>query len=251
MSTDSNLRIATLFIAAATAAAGSAYAQTSSSVSSTTAHEGATSLNVQSREKEAEAAQSQVDQAAQVVNEMKANPGIARLLEQAHGVLIVPHYAKGAFIVGGEGGAGVALLKNHGAGMEWTPPAFFHIGGINIGAEAGGESGSIAMLLMNEKAADMLMSEKNKFSFNADAGLTVANWSADAQGSAGDGDVILWSDTKGAFVGAAIGVKDIRRDEDANKAYYGRTVEPHAILTGQVTAAHADTLRDALAKATG
>jgi lipid-binding SYLF domain-containing protein len=261
MTTKTNLRLATLVVAMAVATGG-AYAQSrststtssrdgSATTTTTTTQHDTTSHNAKRHANEAADAQEQVDRATQVVNEMRGDPGVAKLLDQARGVLIVPKYAKGAFIVGGEGGAAVALLKNHGAGKEWSAPAFYHVGGASIGAAAGGQSGSIAMLLMTEKATEMLVNHKNKFSFNGDAGLTVVNWSANAQASSG-GDVIVWSDVKGAFAGASVGVKDVKRDEDANQAFYGRnTVEPSDILTGKVTTARADTLRNALGRATG
>ena len=253
MTTHTKLRVTTLFAAMALAAGG-AYAQSASRASSTTpsaSHETESGPGAKRRTNEAAEAQEQVDSATQVVSEMKRDPEIAKLLDQARGVLIVPRYSKGAFIVGGEGGGAVALLRNKSASKEWSAPAFYHIGGISIGAEAGGKSGAIAMLLMSDKATESLMSQKNKFSFGANAGLTVVNWGANAQGSTGNSDVIVWSDTKGAFGGVGVGVKDMKRDANANEAYYGRAVEPHDILTGQVTTARADTLRNALGRTTG
>lgn len=259
MTTNTKLRLTTLFVAMAVASGG-AYAQ-SRTTSTSTSRDGSTttttttthdtvSHSAKRHGDDAADAQRHVDEATQVVNEMRGDPGLAKLLDQARGVLIVPKYSKGAFIVGGEGGAAVALLKNRGAGKEWTAPAFYHVGGASIGAAAGGQSGSMAMLLMTEKATDMLVNHKNKFSLNGDAGITVVNWSADATASTG-GDVIVWSDLKGAFAGASVGVKDVKRDEDENQAFYGRAVEPSDILTGKVTTARAEPLRNALGKATG
>jgi lipid-binding SYLF domain-containing protein len=83
------------------------------------------------------------------------------------------------------------------------------------GAQAGGAGGSFAMLLMNERATDAFRN-KNAFALNADAGLTIVDYSADTQASAGRGDAIIWSDTVGLFAGASIGVSGIVRDEDEN-----------------------------------
>lgn len=189
-------------------------------------------------------AQKQVQEATRVVGQMKRDPQVAQLLQKAHGVFIVPDYGKAAIGIGGRGGGGVALVKRNG---KWSNPAFFNIGGVSIGAQAGVAAGSIAMLLMSDKAVSMFENQANNFSLNANAGLTIVNYSADAQGNYGKGDVILWSDTEGAFAGASIGVSDINRDEDENHAYYGKKASAKEILTGRVGEMRAQNLRDALA----
>ncbi len=192
-------------------------------------------------------AQKQVMDAVKVVNDMKRDPDAMKLLEQARGVFIIPDYGKAAAIVGGSGGEGVVLMRQErGLSGEWSPPAFFNIGGVSLGAEVGVEAGSIVMLLMSDKTTEMFMNQDNNFSLDANAGITIVNYSAKGQASAGKGDVVLWSDTKGAFVGAGIGVSDINRDEDENAAYYGKSVTAQEILSGNVETAKAKTLQDAL-----
>lgn len=188
-------------------------------------------------------AEKQVNEATQVVMQMKRDHNVAQLLGRAHGVFVIPDYAKAAAVVGGRGGGGVVLAKEDG---KWSNPAFFNIGGVSVGAQAGVAAGSIAFLLMSDKAVNMFQNQANNFSLNANAGLTIVNYSATAQGSYGKGDVIVWSDTEGAFAGASIGVSDINRDEDENHAYYGQQVSAKQILTGKVSQMRAQNLKDAL-----
>jgi lipid-binding SYLF domain-containing protein len=170
-----------------------------------------------------------------------------RLLDQAHGVFIIPDYAQAGAIVGGEGGEGVVLLRQDDqAGGQWTAPAFFNFGGATFGAEVGVEAGSIAMLLMSDRAVEAFKTEDNNFSLDASAGLTIVDFSAKAEVSAGKGDVVVWSDTEGAFVGAAIGVSDINRDDDEIEAYYGPGADAEQVLSGSVSRDRAASLRDAL-----
>jgi lipid-binding SYLF domain-containing protein len=103
----------------------------------------------------------------------------------------------------------------------------------------------MAMLLMNDKAVNQFMNDNN-FSLTAGAGLTVVNYTGKAMLQAGNGDVIVWVDTKGAFANATIGVTDIRRDESDTKAFYKRTATVKEILNGAVTSTQADTLKQAL-----
>lgn len=189
----------------------------------------------------------QVDEARQVVQQMKNDSGVRDLLQEAHGVFIVPDYAKAAAVVGGQGGEGIVLLRENGqADGEWTAPAFYDFGGASVGAEVGVKAGSVAMLLMSDKAADMFRNQENNWSLNAEAGLTIVDWSAVAEGSAGKGDVVVWSDTEGAFAGVDIGISDISRDEEETAAYYQKDVDVQEVLTGQVTTERAEELRAAL-----
>ncbi|MGE5622594.1 MAG: lipid-binding SYLF domain-containing protein [Bacillota bacterium] len=185
-----------------------------------------------------------VNDAANVVKRMENEPGMNKLLQQAKGVFIVPEYGRAALGVGGAGGAGVLLAKNNGT---WSEPAFYNIGSISVGAQAGAEGGPIAMVLMNEKAVNSFK-QKNNFALSADAGLTVVDWSKVAQGEAGTGDIVAWSGTKGLFGSAAIGVQDIRYNQAQTSAYYRQSnVAAIDVLSGKVSNPHADVLKQALA----
>jgi lipid-binding SYLF domain-containing protein len=81
---------------------------------------------------------------------------------------------------------------------------------------------------------------------NANAGLTVVNYSAHTQASAGKGDVIVWADTEGLFAGASIGVSGIIRDEDENRAYYDKSISVEQVLSGVAKNPDAQMLREAL-----
>jgi len=187
-------------------------------------------------------AQERVNAATDVVQQMKQSPELSRLLEQAHGVFVVPHYGKGAFIVGGQGGSGVVLVKHRGT---WSDPAFYSIGGGSIGAQAGGEGGSVAMLLMTQRAVDKFETSTNRWSLNANAGLTVASYSGKASARTG-ADVIVWSNAKGLYGGLTASVTDITPDNTLDRAYYGRPVNSRDILMGSVSNASSNPLREAL-----
>lgn len=186
-----------------------------------------------------------VEDAAAVVRRLAGEPGIDRLLAQSKGVFIVPRYGRAAIGLGAAGGAGV-LLARHSDG-SWSDPAFFNIGGLSVGLQAGAEGGPVALILNNDKAIDNFR-KKNNFSLSADAGLTVINWSRQAQGNAGAGDIVVWSGTKGLFGNVAtLAVSDIRYNEKATQSYYGKTMGAGDVLAGKASNPHADTLKQALA----
>lgn len=188
-------------------------------------------------------AQDRVKDSVGIIDQMKQDPNLASLLSRAKGVFIIPHYGKGAFIVGGQGGGGLVLASHHGT---WSDPAFFSIGGASIGAQAGGEGGSIVMLLMTQKAVNKFASSNSTWALNGSAGLTVATWSGKARAETGNGDVILWANTSGLYGGITASVTDITPDTDMDRAYYGRRVDASQILGRSVMSARADSLRNAL-----
>jgi len=178
-------------------------------------------------------AQETVQDAAKVVQQIRMDPQSRNLLDQSKAVFIVPDYGRAALGVGGAGGQGV-LVSNNDA--NWSGPAFYNIGAINFGVSAGAEAGSIAFFIMSDQALQGFKDDNN-FSLNADAGLTIVEYSKRAQASFGKGaDVIVWSDTEGLFGDLSISVTDIFRDDEANAAYYGRTARATEIIDGKVQA---------------
>jgi SH3 domain-containing YSC84-like protein 1 len=192
----------------------------------------------------ARSAQDRVSDATKIVQQMQQNPSLAAVLQQAKGVFIIPHYGRGGFIVGGQGGGGVVLVKH---AMAWSSPAFYSIGGGSIGAQAGGEGGAIAMILMTPKAVDHFENSGGSWSLNGGAGLTVVNWSGKTRTNTNRGDVILWSNTSGLYGGLTASVTRISPDTKMDRTYYQRPVTSREILAGNVTSANADSLRNALA----
>lgn len=171
--------------------------------------------------------------AADTLKQMKTDAKLKQLLSKAHGVFIVPAYGRAAAGVGVRGGEGALLVQQDD---KWTGPAFYDLGGVSLGAQFGGEGGEIAMLLMSQRAVDAFQQDNN-FSLNADAKLTVVDYSSLGENKLGDkNDVIFWSDTEGAFAGVALSATDISWDDEENPAYYGKTVGARDIISGKVTA---------------
>lgn len=197
--------------------------------------------------KPAQRASKRVADALDVVRQLEAVPAMKQLLQNSKGVLLVPTYGRAALGVGAHGGGGLLLVKR--ADGVWSGPAFYDVGGLTLGVQLGAEAGPIAMVLNNDKALNEFM-KKNNFSLSAEAGLTVVNWSRMAQSVAGTGDVVAWSGTKGLFGDAiAVGIHDVRYNEQLTNAYYGRALSPGDVATGSVTNPQSASLQQALARA--
>jgi lipid-binding SYLF domain-containing protein len=180
--------------------------------------------------------------AVNAIDNAKSDSHFADLLKQAKGVFVVPNLVKGAAIVGGEGGQGVLLAHRNG---QWSDPAFYGMGSISIGAQAGGEAGPVVMALMSDKALNDFI-DANNFSLNAKAGLSIVNYSAQHQTGFGKSDIVVWSGQSGVLAGADITGTDITQNKQADRNFYGRNVTTKDILNGNVNSAAAAPLRDAL-----
>ncbi len=204
----------------------------------------AAAVGQEAREQRADAREL-VKDAATVVEQMKSDPELLALMRRAQGLLIVPDYARAAFVVGGRGGEGLLVARLDG--KKWSDPVFYNLAAISVGAQAGVEAGAVAFLLMNEKSVNAFKGDST-FSLTADAGFTIIDYSALGQAAAGKGgDVIAWSDTEGLFAGATVGISDITWDDEENRAFYkAPKANPEAILSGKVRSPRATVLQRTL-----
>jgi len=167
-----------------------------------------------------------------VLNDLASAPdkGIPQeLLAKADCILIFPSVDKGAFIVGGKSGNGVASCRQPNGKMGSL--AFYTIGGASVGLQIGGQTADLVMLVMNEKGIDHLL--KDKFTFGGEATATAGpvgrtvNGSTDAQMHA---QILTWSRSQGLFVGAALDGSSMKPDVDANERLYGKPTTGTEIL---------------------
>ncbi|RSZ61118.1 hypothetical protein HF313_16345 [Massilia atriviolacea] len=185
-----------------------------------------------------------VNDAVAVVRRLNADARMHSLLRKAKGIFLVPTYGRAALGLGAAGGAGVLLLKRDDG--SWSSPAFYYIGSLSAGAQAGAEGGAIAFVLNNDKAVNKFL-QKNLFSLSADSGLTIVNWNASAQGSIGDGDVTAWTGTRGLFGNVAtVGLNGIGYNQNLTNAFYRQNVSISDAVGGKFNNDGADVLRATL-----
>jgi len=153
----------------------------------------------------------------------------AKVLEGAKCVAVIPKLIKGAFIVGGEHGTGVATCRT--ADNSWSAPAPFSVSGISWGPQIGGKSTDLMMFIMNEEGMNGLMKGHVKLGadVSAAAGPVGRSASADAGYKAG---ILTYSSSKGAFIGASLNGAELQQDNKATKNWYGKEVSFGDILKG-------------------
>src|SRR5258707_2160054 len=156
------------------------------------------------------------------------------LLAKAQCVMIVPGLKKGAFIVGGEYGRGFALCRRDG---QWEGPAAIRLGGGSFGAQIGGESTDVIMLVMNRRGMEKLATDK--FTIGGDASAAAGPV---GRTGAADTDILLhaevlsYSRTRGVFARISLNGTVVSQDSSEDRKLYGHEVRNQAVLMGEVPA---------------
>jgi lipid-binding SYLF domain-containing protein len=172
---------------------------------------------------------------AAVLHEIVTAPDSAipkELLSKAQCVVIVPELKKAAFLVGGEYGRGFAVCRNHGA---WGGPAAVRFSGGSFGAQIGGESMDIVMLVMNRRGMEKLASDKFKIGADVSAAAGPVGRTAAADTDLQlHAEILSYSRTRGAFAGVALDGTVVSQDGSEDRRLYGHAVNNKAILEGAV-----------------
>lgn len=171
-----------------------------------------------------------------------------QVLTRAKCIVVIPNLVKAGLVVGGKYGHGVAVCRTNGnpnetpnqrakgaANAHWSAPAFITIGGGSVGLQIGAEGMDLVMLVMNNSGLQRLLSSKFEFSVegSAAAGPVGRNASVGSNPNLNT-QMLIYSLTKGAFVGQALEGAVIEQDSDATKAVYGSNVSFKNILLGEV-----------------
>jgi lipid-binding SYLF domain-containing protein len=150
------------------------------------------------------------------------------VLEDAKCVAVIPRLKKGAFVIGGEHGRGVATCRTPNG---WSDPAPFEVSGISWGPQIGGKETDVLMFVMNEQGMTDLMSGHFKVGGEASVAAGPVGRQASAEGGWKAG-MLTYSSAKGAFIGASLSGAEISKDDSATQAWYGRDLSFKEILTG-------------------
>lgn len=188
--------------------------------------------------------QMRIDSAVAIVNTLKADSKANDLLVRAKGLLIVPRYTQAALVFGGRSGSGLLVVRRE---ATWSDPVFYKLSGGTFGVQIGGTKGALAFFLMSDKAIESFKNKASSWSMDAGAGLSAVSFSKQTPDMATLPDVVIWSDTKGVFGGAAVGASKISRDTQVNQSYYNNPdITAQQILNGEVTSPQSKPLITAL-----
>jgi lipid-binding SYLF domain-containing protein len=197
---------------------------------------GVASLGWSASDTPREAATDRLDKAADVLHQIMGagDKGIPEeVLEHAKCVAVVPHMVKGGFVIGAEGGRGVATCRTDNG---WSAPAFFSIEGGSWGLQIGVEGIDLVMVIQNDKGMEQLLNSKFKIGADASAaaGPVGRHASADTDWKM-DAEILTYSRAKGVFAGLTLNGAAVHQDKDSMMAVYGADVTEREVLTGKVS----------------
>lgn len=173
------------------------------------------------------------------------------LVKRAEGVFIAPGVLEGAFIVGVSGGSGVFLAKDQKTG-QWSGPAFYTMGEVSFGLQAGGKASDIVLLAMTDRGVNAFLG--SSFKLGADVSVAAGPVGAGAAAATENlsADIIAFSRSQGVYAGISIEGAVMKVRNDWNNAYYGKKVSPKDILMLQdVHNPQAAKLRESVAMTAG
>jgi SH3 domain-containing YSC84-like protein 1 len=184
---------------------------------------------------------SQAAKASKVMNEIMATPdkGIpSDLLAKAECVAVFPNVIKGGFIVGGQGGRGVASCRTPSG---WSAPAYFELKGGSVGLQIGGQATDFVLLFMNESGMKSLLSDK--FEMGGEASVAAGPVGRTTSASTDvklDAEILSYSRSKGLFGGVSLKGSVISPDKSDMEGTYGKGVKAETVLAANKNRAPAE-----------
>ncbi|MFM8406680.1 MAG: lipid-binding SYLF domain-containing protein [Pirellulaceae bacterium] len=163
-----------------------------------------------------------VVEAALVVQELASGTSTRipeNLLREAEGVAIIPHYIRGAFVVGVAGGRGVLLTRDEQ--RNWRAPEFVRMGGGSVGWQAGVQAIDLVLVFKTAKALDRIRA--GKLTLGADASAAagpLGRYTSAATDTSLQAEVYTYSRSKGLFAGVSLSGASIQPDVAATQRYY-------------------------------
>lgn len=169
------------------------------------------------------------------------------LLQSARGVLIVPSLVKAGFILGGEYGMGLMLVRRPDG--SWSYPAFYTLTAGSLGLQAGFQDSEVMFVIMTDRALQAIMSNAVKVGADLGLAITVLGGGMEASTTTNLGaDIYAFSRAVGLFGGGSLEGAVIKARSTWNNAYYGDALAPEQILMGTAVNPQADGLRQTLAR---
>jgi lipid-binding SYLF domain-containing protein len=150
-------------------------------------------------------------------------------IKRAKAIMIFPDIFKAGFVIGGQGGTGLLLVRD--AARGWSNPAFYTLAEGSVGLQIGGQSSETIFTIMSQKGLDAILD--NQMKFGGDMSIAVGPIGKGIGGNTTtnlSADVYTFAKTSGLFGGVAFNGAGILKNDDYNHAYYGPDATPYGIV---------------------
>jgi lipid-binding SYLF domain-containing protein len=158
------------------------------------------------------------------------------LIDKAECVIVFPSVLKAAFGVGASYGRGIMTCRS---GDEfkgpWGTPSMMALEGGSIGFQIGAQATDFVLLVMNDRGASSILSNKVKLGADASAAAGPKGRDAEAATDAAmRAEILTYSRARGLFAGISLEGSTVRPDNDGNAAVYGRKVDAKDLVLHNV-----------------
>ena len=159
------------------------------------------------------------------------------LVDKAKCVIIIPSVKRAGFVFGFDYGRGTMSCRlGENFNGPWSAPAMCVLEGGNFGLQIGVQVTDLVLLVMNQRGVNSLLSSKSKL--GVDASYAAGPFGRSVQGATDMGmkaDILAFSRTGGAYLGAVLNGSSLRPDNTGNQALYGRELTATQIVrSGEV-----------------
>ncbi len=165
-----------------------------------------------------------VANAADVMNKIMQIPEKAippALLSDAQGIAIIPGVIKLGFVVGGQYGRGVLVVREKDG--SWSRPVFVTLTSGSVGWQIGAESTDFVLVFKTRKSVDGVLN--GKFTLGADAAVAAGPVGRRAEAATDvklGAEIYSYSRNRGLFAGISLEGSALQVDDGGDAAFYGR-----------------------------
>lgn len=159
------------------------------------------------------------------------------LVDNAKCVIVIPSVKRVGFIFGVEYGRGTMSCR---LGTDFkgpfSAPSMIALEGGNFGLQIGYQVSDLVLLVMNERGVNSVLSSKSKLGVDASVAAGPFGRSALAATDLGfKADILAFSRTGGAYLGAVLDGSSLRPDNDGNTGLYNRELtSKYIVRSGEV-----------------
>jgi lipid-binding SYLF domain-containing protein len=147
-------------------------------------------------------------------------------------IVVVPSFKKGAFVVGGQYGQGVASCRTP---RGWSAPVFVQLTGASFGFQIGGQATDLILVAMNTNGLEDML--KNKVKLGGDAAASAGPVGRNAQAGTDwklNAEFLTYSRSKGLFAGIDLTGDVLSQNTDFTRLEYGSDMPYATVLHGEV-----------------
>jgi len=157
------------------------------------------------------------------------------LLENAEAIAIFPKVVRLGLGLGAQYGDGLVYRKEFNKN-DWYGPAFYKIYGVSFGPQAGIQSTSLILLIMNQEGMEIFYNDGLTLGGNASiaAGPIGRSFSAEVDLNL-DSSIYSYSQSRGLYIGLSVQGAQIKQNHQANRQLYKESIDPEEILMSKIS----------------